>query len=225
MTSEKVDFEDLPNLPPTSWAVLCMLAYEEEVSGYDIKKWADWSLRHYYWSPSFSQVYSELKRIENHGYATSRMATGDGGRNRRVYKITDTGRRAVRIWALDAPVDPPMLKHGVLLRTAFGHLSTPETVKAMLREHVERVEALQHRVAVDAAAAEAEPAWAYARIAMRWAERYYANERELALELIDEIDGAEEIFTAGKHGESFPRPRPGHWREVEKQVRATEHDD
>lgn len=202
-----------------------MLAYEEEVSGYDIKKWADWSLRHYYWSPSFSQVYSELKRIENHGYATSRMATGDGGRNRRVYKITDAGRRAVRIWALDAPVDPPMLKHGVLLRTAFGHLSTPETVKAMLREHVERVEALQHRVAVDAAAAEAEPAWAYARIAMRWAERYYANERELALELIDEIDAAEEIFTAGKHGESFPRPRPGHWREVEKQVQATEHDD
>ncbi|NED61987.1 PadR family transcriptional regulator, partial [Streptomyces sp. SID10244] len=85
------------------------------------------------------------------------------------------------------------------------------------------MEALQHRVAVDAAAAEAEPAWAYARIAMRWAERYYANERDLALELIDEIDAADEVFTAGERGGSFPSPRPGHWREVEEQVKATEH--
>ncbi|MFW0786943.1 PadR family transcriptional regulator [Gordonia sp. CPCC 206044] len=196
-----------------------MLAYEEEVSGYDIKKWADWSLRHYYWSPSFSQVYSELKRIEKQGYAVSRMMNGDGGRTRRVYKITDAGRRAVRIWELDAPVDPPMLKHGVLLRVAFGHLGNPQRLKEMLREHVERVDAMQHRVAVDAAAAAAEPAWAYGRIAMRWAERYYASERELALILIDEIDEADRVFTAGgASGEGFPGPRPGHWREVERET-------
>ncbi|MED5800629.1 PadR family transcriptional regulator [Gordonia sp. Z-3] len=203
-----------------------MLAYEEEVSGYDIKKWADWSLRHYYWSPSFSQVYSELKRVEQHGYATSWMANGEGGRNRRVYKITDAGRRAVRIWALDAPVDPPMLKHGVVLRTAFGHLSTPEKLKAMLAEHVARMDELQHRVSIDAAAAEAEPAWSYARIAMRWAERYYASERELALQLMDEIDSADQAFISGTSvGEAFPKPRPGHWREVEQQVKDQEHND
>ena len=40
-----------------------MLAFGEEVSGYDIKKWADWSVGYFYWSPSFSQVYSELKRL------------------------------------------------------------------------------------------------------------------------------------------------------------------
>ncbi|MFW0793953.1 PadR family transcriptional regulator [Gordonia sp. CPCC 205515] len=201
-----------------------MLAYEEEVSGYDLKKWADWSVRHYYWSPSFSQIYSELKRIEQHGYATSRMADGDGGRNRRVYKITDDGRRAVRIWALYAPVDPPMLKHPVVLRAAFGHLSTPDKLKEMLREHADRMADLEHRVATDAEAAGVEPAWAYARIAMRWAERYYASERALALELLDEIDAADAAFTAGTKTDTFPQPRPGHWREVEKQVAEQESD-
>ncbi|UEA60257.1 PadR family transcriptional regulator [Gordonia otitidis] len=194
-----------------------MLAYEEEVSGYDLKKWADWSMRHYYWSPSFSQVYSELKRIEQQGYATSRMADGDG-RNRRVYKITDDGRRAVRIWALFAPVDPPMLKHPVVLRVAFGHLSTPDELKSVLREHIDRMRELERRVAIDAAAADAEPAWAFAQIAMRWAQRYYASEQVLARELLDDIDSAAARLASGERSETFPRPRPGHWREVEKQL-------
>ncbi|BAX95427.1 hypothetical protein MSTE_00077 [Mycobacteroides stephanolepidis] len=43
---------DEPNLAATSWTILGMLSYEEEVSGYDIKKWADWSISYFYWSPS-----------------------------------------------------------------------------------------------------------------------------------------------------------------------------
>ena len=41
-------------LAATSWALLGMMSYEEEVSGYDLKKWIDWSVDLYYWSPSFS---------------------------------------------------------------------------------------------------------------------------------------------------------------------------
>jgi DNA-binding PadR family transcriptional regulator len=70
-----------------------MLAFGEEVSGYDIKKWADWSVGYFYWSPSFSQVYSELKRLESHGYATSRVQHDGGLRGRRTYKITESASR------------------------------------------------------------------------------------------------------------------------------------
>ncbi|RPA02625.1 PadR family transcriptional regulator [Gordonia sp. OPL2] len=203
-----------------------MLSYGEEVSGYDIKKWTDWSIRHYYWSPSFSQVYSELKRLEKHGFATSRMLQGDGARQRRMYTITDAGLAAIATWETQAPVDAPMLKHPVLLRVAFGHLSTPDRLREMLRRHIERVDSLAHRVRVDSTAAEAEPAWAYARIAMRWAERYYAAERELALALMDELDGAAEVIAAAEPAEGrFPVPRPGHWREVEQQVREIDADE
>jgi DNA-binding PadR family transcriptional regulator len=52
------------NLAATSWALLGMLSYEHELSGYDIRKWIDWSMRFFYGSPAYSQIYSELKKLE-----------------------------------------------------------------------------------------------------------------------------------------------------------------
>src|SRR5437588_4488007 len=75
-------------LAATSWALLGMMSYEEEVSGYDLKKWIDWSVDLYYWSPSYSQIYTELKKLEVLGLVTSRVERGEGIRSRRLYKIT-----------------------------------------------------------------------------------------------------------------------------------------
>ena len=130
-----------------------MLAFGEEVSGYDIKKWADWSVGYFYWSPSFSQVYSELKRLESHGYATSRVQHDGGLRGRRTYKITESGQQAVSKWATEAPIDPPMLKHGVLLRVWLGHLNEPDRLKQILQEHIAYVDNMRQRVATDSEAA------------------------------------------------------------------------
>ena len=74
--------EPLPNLRPTSWAVLGLLSFGEELSGYDLKKWADWSLRFFYWAPSYSQIYGELRKLEEIGYATSRVVNKDDVRGR-----------------------------------------------------------------------------------------------------------------------------------------------
>lgn len=208
--------EPLPDLPATSWAVLGMLAFGEEVSGYDIKKWADWSVGHFYWSPSFSQIYSELKRLESHGYATSRVQHDNGLRGRRTYRITAAGTAAVSRWAHDAPVDPPILKHGVLLRVWLGHINSPDRLKEILTQHVDYVDKMRARLAEDVESAAAEPAWAYPRIAMRWSARYYAAERELALQLLADIDEAQAVLTEAEAelAGGFPTPRPGRWREV-----------
>jgi DNA-binding PadR family transcriptional regulator len=217
---------DLPNLPATSWAVLGMLAFGEEVSGYDIKKWADWSIGHFYWSPSFSQIYSELKRLESQGYATSRVQHDNGLRGRRMYKITEAGQEAISRWASEAPVDPPMLKHSVLLRVWLGHVNDPDRLKEILQQHIAYVDSMRQRLAADSGIAAAEPAWAYPRIAMQWSERYYAAERELALQLIKEIDEAQAVLDEAKTKAdgAFPAPRPGRWREVETDARADEPD-
>ena len=217
---------ELPNLPATSWAVLGMLAFGEEVSGYDIKKWADWSIGHFYWSPSFSQIYSELKRLEGHGLATSLVQHDNGLRGRRMYKITDAGQEAVRRWAVEAAVDPPMLKHSVLLRIWLGHVNEPARLKEILQEHIAYVDSMRQRLATDARVAGAEPAWAYPRIAMQWSERYYAAEREMAEQLIKEIDDAQSVLDDAKTqaGGEFPTPRAGRWREVETQARAEDSD-
>jgi DNA-binding PadR family transcriptional regulator len=208
-------------LAATGWALLGMLSYEEEVSGYDLKKWIDWSVDLYYWSPSYSQIYTELKKLEVLGLVTSRVEHDEGTRSRRLYKITPAGMAAVTEWTNEAPVDPPVLKHSVLLRVTFGHLSNPTRLKELLQEHVAYTEARHRKALEDAEGAEAEPAWAYSVLALRWAAKYYAAEREFALQMIKDIDEADaRLQKAPRGGSGKPRTTPGYWREVEKRVEA-----
>src|SRR3954471_726367 len=101
-------------LAATSWAILAILSYEDELSGYDVKKVTEWSIRYFYWSPSFSQIYTELKKLEKLGLVTSRLDHDNGARTPRLYKTTAAGLEAVPGWPNDSPAAPPMLKHSVL---------------------------------------------------------------------------------------------------------------
>lgn len=185
---------DLRALPPTSWAVLGLLSFERELSGYDVKKWTDRSVSLFYWSPSFSQIYSELKRLERAGYVSSRFVpqlTGD--RDKRVYRITEDGYAAVRDWARRARVDPPVLKHGVMLRLWLGHLLDGSQAEEILREHRDYAERMESRARADAEAATAkdpESGRGYPGLVLRWAERYYAAERRLADEMRADLEQA-----------------------------------
>ncbi|MGW6566218.1 PadR family transcriptional regulator [Streptomyces sp. NPDC054975] len=185
--------DDLPAFPATSWAVLGLLSFGRELSGYDLKKWADGSLRFFYWSPSFSQIYSELKRLEKAGYATSRrVAQETGSRDKRVYRITDEGMDAVRTWARTAPVDPPVLKHGPMLRLWLGHLLEPEQMREVLARHREFAESMRLRAEADVEEAKADEAWAYPTLTLKWAERHYAAERDLADAMLADIEELEQ---------------------------------
>jgi DNA-binding PadR family transcriptional regulator len=211
-----------PNLTATALALLGMLSYQHELSGYDMRKWIDWSMRFFYGSPAYSQIYSELKKLEEFGLVTSRVEESGSTRNRRLYKITGDGMDAVTKWANEAPVDPPILKHGPLLRMAFGHLTNPARLKEVLQDHVAYAEEMSRKAAKDARWAGVEPAWAYARVALQWAERYYANERELALKMIKELDEAEVTFAKAGEGEEISWPAPEYWYEIEKRADAEE---
>ncbi|SEM04429.1 PadR family transcriptional regulator [Streptacidiphilus jiangxiensis] len=182
--------DDAPlQLPATSWAVLGLLSFGEELSGYDLKKWADASLRYFYWSPSFSQIYAELRRLEGAGCVTSRLVEPEAGaRPKRLYRITDAGLGAVRVWAREAPVDPPMLKHPPLLRLWLGHLAQPDRLRRTLEDHRADAEGLRARAAADLARAADEPGWAYPLLALKWSERYYAAQAELMEGLRVDLD-------------------------------------
>ena len=111
MDSEKDTASENPTkaaLAATSRALLCMMSYEEEISGYELKKWIDWSVDLYYWSPSYSQIYSELKKLERLGLVTSRVERDEGTRSRRLYKITPAGMdTAVSIFQPVAEMSTP----------------------------------------------------------------------------------------------------------------------
>jgi DNA-binding PadR family transcriptional regulator len=208
---------DKPSLAATSWALLGMLSYEWELSGYDIRKWIHWSMRYFYGSPAFSQIYSELKKLEKLGLLTSRV-DNSGTRSRRLYKITESGLAEAKRWARNAPVEPPSLKHPAVLRITLGHLSNPAALKEMLNEHVAYVDEMQRDAAREAKWAGADPSWSYAKIALDWAERYYASERELTLKLIKDLDEAEARFPKVGEDGKIPWPDPAYWYELERRI-------
>ena len=74
-----------------TWAVLGLIASKPR-SGYDIKRLVDRSIRHF-WAASYGQIYPELKRLEEAGWIAGDDAS-NGGRARRLYRITDAGRSA-----------------------------------------------------------------------------------------------------------------------------------
>lgn len=205
---------ELPALPATAWAVLGTLTFGEELSGYDIKTWADWSLNYFYWSPSFSQVYSELKRLEKHGYVRSDSTPGDT-RRRRAYSITPEGLSALREWTRTAEVDRPTLKHSTLLHLWLGHLNEPENLKARVREHIEQMVELRDGAATRAANSSDEPSWAFANMVMHWSRRHYEAEITMAEELLELIDSTAERYehAAKQLGTGLPVPiDPGRWK-------------
>lgn len=175
-------------MPPTAWAVLGLLSFGRELSGYELKKWADHSLAFFYWSPAISQIYGELKRLEGLGYAVSREVAQDDLRNKRVYAITPSGLDALTGWVRESPVEPPVLKHAVLLRVWLGQLVDPAQLRSVIEQHRAYAESMLEGLRSDEMATEREPAWAYAGLVLKWGERYYESERDRADAMLRDLD-------------------------------------
>ncbi len=128
--------QELPwALPTTSYAVLGLLTFGDELTGYEVKQRADNTLRFYWVAPAMSQIYSELARLTDHGLVEPTTSDGEGRRTT-TYRITSSGRSALASWMAEGPVGFPVLKHSVLLRLLIGHVGEPERIRTMLEEYV-----------------------------------------------------------------------------------------
>lgn len=96
--------------------VLGMLALGPR-SGYDIKAAVDRSTR-FFWAGSYGQIYPELRRLEAEGLIAGEDAS-NGARSRRVYELTDDGRKALEDWLLGESVTIE-LRDESLLRLFFS---------------------------------------------------------------------------------------------------------
>jgi DNA-binding PadR family transcriptional regulator len=168
-------------------AVLGLLSFGQELSGYDLKKWADHSLRFFFWSPAISQIYSELRRLESLGYVTSRVVAKDDTRSRRLYRITDEGRAWLAHWLVSEPADVPILKHPTMLRVWLGDLMEPDVLRDAVTQHRDRVAAQLTEVREDRRWAATKESMAHAELVIRWAERYYSAELDNTDRLLDDL--------------------------------------
>jgi DNA-binding PadR family transcriptional regulator len=122
------------DLPTTSYALLGLLTFGDELTGYELKQRADNTLRFYWVAPAMSQIYSELGRLTSHGLVEPTTSSGEGRRTT-TYRITEAGRAALHEWLAEAPIGFPVLKHTVLLRLLIGHATEPERITAMLEDY------------------------------------------------------------------------------------------
>jgi DNA-binding PadR family transcriptional regulator len=173
-------------LPTTSYALLGLLTFGDELTGYELKQRADRTLRFYWVAPAMSQVYTELGRLADLGLVRPRDTEG-AGRSTRRYQITAKGRRTLTSWLSAAPTEFPELRHPVALRLLMGHLVEPATSRRMLEDYLTT---LEHRRAElqlvrDSLRVADEPGQRYHFPAMvaDWGLEYYDSERTVVEKL------------------------------------------
>jgi DNA-binding PadR family transcriptional regulator len=131
--------QDLPPaLPITAFALLGLLTFGDELTGYEIKQRADNTLRFYWVAPAMSQIYTELARLTERGLVEPVTSQGQGRRTT-SYRITRDGQAALRGWLDHSEVGFPTLKHTVLLRLLIGHATEPQRVRQVLEEYVDEL--------------------------------------------------------------------------------------
>jgi len=126
-TSER---QRIVQLTATEGAVLGLLAIEGERAGYDLLKLARRSVAHV-WAPAKSQLYAVLPRLERDGLARSRAGGRDRGPDRRLYRITKGGDRALKAWL--ETVEPGD-RDGFYLKSFLGSLMSPEALIGHYRQ-------------------------------------------------------------------------------------------
>lgn len=178
------------DLPTTSYALLGLLTFGDDLTGYELKQRADRTLRFYWVSPAMSQVYTELERLATHGLVKAR----DAGPNRQSskYRITAKGRKALTAWLEEAPVGFPVLKHPVALRLLIGHLVEPDTSTTMLKAHLEAL--AEHRAALEVVREslhgrdEPGEAFRYPSLVADWGLEYLDGERAIIEKLLARLE-------------------------------------
>ena len=108
--------------------LLGFLTYQS-MTGYELKKFFSISFS-FFSGLSYGSIYPALKRMEKEGLITMRLEVQDGPPNRKVYTITDLGKKTFAK-ALEAPFRFERIKNPFLTRLFFfAHLSKDARVNA-----------------------------------------------------------------------------------------------
>jgi DNA-binding PadR family transcriptional regulator len=130
-----------PHPIPLSYAILALIG-DGGASAHDL---VDYVRRGgpAFWSTAPSQVYAEPKRLERLGWVTATTEPGRT-RQRRVYRLTDAGRQALREWATK-PAPYADIRDQAHVRLLAGDMLDDEVIVASItamRPQLDHVEAL-----------------------------------------------------------------------------------
>lgn len=107
-------------------------------TGYELKKVFDTSVAHF-WSAELSQIYPTLKALEGEGLVEMKVEVQDDRPNRKVYSITDDGRRELIDW-LGTPAEADQIREPILVKLFFAAAGGKEHVLTVLRRRAKDLE-------------------------------------------------------------------------------------
>lgn len=97
--------------------VILGLLSHESLTGYEIKKRMDSSLK-YFWGASYGSIYPTLNQLVQKGFVT-KYETKENGRDKVIYTISGEGHSYLKKW-LQIPVAKDELRYETLLKLFFG---------------------------------------------------------------------------------------------------------
>ena len=107
---------------------LCLM----DATGYDIKKLFEAAFQHFH-SVSFGSIYPALAQLQREGLISLRVEAGERHPDRKVYSITDAGRRAL-IEELTDAAPTEQLRSEFMVLMFFAHLLPAERLAQLLDE-------------------------------------------------------------------------------------------
>ncbi|SHL67064.1 DNA-binding transcriptional regulator, PadR family [Anaerocolumna jejuensis DSM 15929] len=129
--------------------ILIGLLENEKKTGYDLKKLFETEIGEF-WSAKHSQIYLELKRLEEQGYIASETGLFGNKIEKTYYTVTEKGRRVLNEWEETPTGELPINKDEFILKLYFIHNKNDKRIKEMLSEqyrlHASKLFHLQERM-------------------------------------------------------------------------------
>ena len=129
---------------PLKHGLLGLLNYGG-MTGYELDKAFNASLG-FFWQGQMSQIYRELNAMERSGWLTSERVIQDERPNKKVYRITDSGKTELQNWlaAPEADISDAMrIRSAFLMRVFFaGETDVEQAVKLLAAFRDECLKAL-----------------------------------------------------------------------------------
>ncbi|MFI9588427.1 PadR family transcriptional regulator [Streptomyces sp. NPDC052236] len=109
---------------------------EGEASGYDLAKAFDATVANF-WMSTPQQLYRELDRMEAEGLVTARVVEQKRRPNKRLFSLTEAGRKAVYAYTAEPLGKPAVIRDELLVKVQCLDAGDMEAVRTAITERME----------------------------------------------------------------------------------------
>lgn len=110
---------------------------KQAVTGYDVVNIFKQQMIHF-WGSTHSQIYTELHKMEKDQLIDHELVIQASSPNKKIYSITDSGRKELIKWAVEEPLKSAKIKDEFLIKSTIFPILSDEEVLTLLDEVIER---------------------------------------------------------------------------------------